>query len=51
MPTKYRTVGQVVGITNRGRGNCRGQDKAVIGINGRMLFEPKVGDIVFDSPV
>jgi len=28
-----------------------GQDKAVIDIDGGMLFKTKVGDIVFDNPV
>jgi hypothetical protein len=28
-----------------------GQDKAVLGINGRMLFEPEVRHLVFDGLV
>jgi hypothetical protein len=51
MMTKERTIRQVVGIINRGRCNCSGQDKAVVNINGGMLIKAKVGDIVFDSPV
>ena len=51
MTTKNRTVRQVVGIINRGRCNCSGQDKTVIDIDGGVFFKTKMGGIVFDSPV
>lgn len=44
-------IRQIVGIVygRRGHGGC--QDEAVIDINAGMFFKPKVGDIIFDSPV
>lgn len=44
-------IGKVVGIMYGGRRRGSGQDKAVININGGMLFKPIVRDIIFDSPV
>jgi len=44
-------IRQIVGIMHGSLSQRGGQDKAVIDINGGMLFKPKVGDIVFDSPV
>ena len=51
MATEYRAILQEVGVMDRGRAVDGGQDKAMLGIHGRMLLEPKVRLFVFDGPV
>ena len=51
MATVNGAIRQQVGIMNGGRGHGSSQDKSVIGINRGMFLKPKMGDIVFDSPV
>ena len=51
MATEDRTILQEVGIMHRGVAVDGGQDKAVLGVHGRVLLEPEVRHIVFDGPV
>ena len=51
MAAEDRTILQKVGIMHRSRTVGGGQDKAVLGIHGRMLFDSEVWHLVFDGPV
>ena len=51
MTTESGAIGEVVGIVDRGRGEGGGQHKTVAGVDRRMFFQTKVGDIIFNRPV
>ena len=51
MATEDRAILQEVGIMHRGRAVDSGQNKAVPGIHGRMLFDSEMRLLVFDRPV
>ena len=51
MTTAGDTQGKKRAVVEGGRGHFRGQDKAIAGIHGCMLFQAKVRLVVFDRPV
>ena len=51
MTTESGAIGEVIGIVNRGRREGGGQHKTVAGVDRRMFFQTKVGDIIFNRPV
>ena len=51
MATEDRAILQEVGVMDRGRTMDGGQDKAMLGINGRMFLEPEVRFLIFDGSV
>jgi len=46
-----RAIRLIVGIMYGSLSHCGGQHRGVIDINGGMLFDAKVGDLLFDRPV
>ena len=51
MAAEDRAILQEIGVMDRSRAVDGGQNKAVLGINGRMFLESKMGYLVFDGPV
>ena len=51
MAAECGAIGEIVGIIYRSRRESSSQDKAMVNVNGGVLFKAKVGDIIFDSPV
>ncbi len=51
MTTACDTQGEKRTVVKRGRGHFCGQDKAITGVYGSMLFQTKVRLVVLDGPV
>ena len=45
------TQRKIRAVVERGRGHFRGQNEPIPGIHGGMLFQAKVGFVIFDRPV
>ena len=51
MTTVNSTIFEIIGIVDRSRGHGSGQNKAVIGVNRGMFFEPIMRRIFLNNPV